>query len=190
MELQGERLIPVSQDKTWAALNDPQILKACISGCESLERAGDDAFAAVVAVKVGPVSARFKGKLKLVDVQAPNSYTLNFDGQGGVAGFAKGTADVTLAGEADGQATRLKYSAKAQVGGKLAQGGSRLIGAAAAKVTEDFFRALEGQLAPPPPTGADTGQVPLPADTPKGNRALWWGIAALVVALLWYWWGR
>ena len=100
------------------------------------------------------------------------------------------TADVTLAGEADGQATRLKYSAKAQVGGKLAQVGSRLIGAAAAKVTEDFFRALEGQLAPPPPTGADTGQVPLPADTPKGNRALWWGIAALVVALLWYWWGR
>ena len=126
MELQGERLIPVSQDKTWAALNDPQILKACISGCESLERAGDDAFAAVVAVKVGPVSARFKGKLKLVDVQAPNSYTLNFDGQGGVAGFAKGTADVTLAGEADGQATR------SQGDRRLLQGPRRPVGAAAA----------------------------------------------------------
>jgi carbon monoxide dehydrogenase subunit G len=189
MELQGERLIPVSQDKTWAALNDPQVLKACITGCESLERSGDDGFAAVVAVKVGPVSARFKGNLKLANVQAPNSYTLNFDGQGGVAGFAKGSADVTLAaeGEGDAAATRLKYSAKAQVGGKMAQVGSRLIDAAAAKVTDEFFRAFEAQLAPPPPPGADTGQVPLPADVPKGNRALWWGIAAVLAALLWYW---
>ncbi|HPO18129.1 MAG TPA: carbon monoxide dehydrogenase subunit G [Rubrivivax sp.] len=189
MELQGERLIPVAQDKTWAALNDPQVLKACITGCESLERSADDAFAAVVAVKVGPVSARFKGSLKLVNVQAPHSYTLNFDGQGGVAGFAKGTADVTLAaeGQGDAAATRLKYSAKAQVGGKMAQVGSRLIDAAAAKVTDEFFRAFEAQLAPPPPAGADTGQVPLPADTPKGNRALWWGIAAMIAALLWYW---
>lgn len=189
MELQGERLIPVTQDKTWAALNDPQVLKACIGGCESLERSGDDAFAAVVAVKVGPVSARFKGNLKLSNIQAPNSYTLHFDGQGGVAGFGKGSADVTLTAEGDA-ATRLKYGAKAQVGGKIAQVGSRLIDAAAAKLAEDFFKAFEAQLAPPPPAGVDTGQVPLPADTPKGNRALWWGIALLVAALLWYWWTK
>lgn len=185
MELQGERLIPVPQDKTWAALNDPQVLKACITGCESLERSGDDGFAAVVAVKVGPVSARFKGNLRMSNVQAPNSYTLVFDGQGGVAGFGKGSADVALAGE--GESTRLKYAAKAQVGGKIAQVGSRLIDAAAAKLAEDFFKAFETQLAPPLPAGVDTGQVPLPADTPKGNRALWWGIAAMLVALLWYW---
>ena len=97
MELQGERLIPASQEKTWLALNDPEVLKACITGCESLERTGDDAYAALVAVKVGPVSARFKGKLQLANVQAPNCYTIHFDGQGGVAGFGKGSADVSLA---------------------------------------------------------------------------------------------
>jgi carbon monoxide dehydrogenase subunit G len=188
MELQGERLIPTTQDKTWAALNDPEVLKACITGCESLERSGDDAYAALVAVKVGPVSARFKGNLKLSNVQAPNSYTINFDGQGGVAGFGKGSADVTL--QPEGKQTRLKYLAKATVGGKMAQVGSRLIDAAAAKVAEDFFKAFEAQLAPPAPAVADTGQVPLPADTPKNNRALWWGIAALVVLLLWYWLSR
>ncbi|MEO7854582.1 MAG: carbon monoxide dehydrogenase subunit G, partial [Rubrivivax sp.] len=147
MELQGERLIPATLDTTWAALNDPAILKDCIAGCESLERTGDDSMAAVVAVKVGPVSARFKGKLNLSNVQAPNSYTINFDGQGGVAGFGKGSADVALA--AEGAHTRLKYNARAQVGGKMAQVGSRLIDAAAGKITEDFFKAFEMRLAPP-----------------------------------------
>jgi carbon monoxide dehydrogenase subunit G len=186
MELHGERLIPAPLDKTWAALNDPETLKACITGCESLERTGDDAFAAVVAVKVGPVSARFKGNLKLSNVQAPHSYTINFDGQGGVAGFGKGSADVNLADE--GGQTRLKYLAKAQVGGKMAQVGSRLIDAAASKVAEDFFKAFELQLAPPAPV--DTGQVPMPADEEKGNKALWWGLAVLAVLLLWYWLSR
>lgn len=191
MELQGDRLIPASLDKTWAALNDPDTLKACIAGCESLERTGDDAFAAVVAVKVGPVSARFKGNLKLSNVQAPHSYTIHFDGQGGVAGFGKGSADVSLSEE--GAATRLKYLAKAQVGGKMAQVGSRLIDAAASKVAEDFFKAFEAHLSPAvPAAGAavDTGQVPMPADTPKNNRALWIGIGALVLLLLWYLLGR
>ena len=96
MELNGERLIPASIDATWAALNDPETLKACIAGCESLERIGDDGFVAVVAMKIGPVSARFKGNLKLTNVQAPTGYTINFDGQGGVAGFGKGSADVSL----------------------------------------------------------------------------------------------
>ena len=188
MELHGERLIPAPLDKTWTALNDPETLKACITGCESLERTGDDSFAAVVAVKVGPVSARFKGHLKLSNVQAPHSYTINFDGQGGVAGFGKGSADVTLSPEGSG--TRLKYLAKAQVGGKMAQVGSRLIDAAAAKVAEDFFKAFEAQLAPPAAVPADAGQLPTPADTPKSNRALWWGVGVLVVVLLWYWLSR
>ncbi len=189
MELHGERLIPAPLDKTWAALNDPETLKACITGCESLERTGDDAFAAVVAVKVGPVSARFKGNLKLSNVQAPHSYTINFDGQGGVAGFGKGSADVNLADE--GGQTRLKYLAKAQVGGKMAQVGSRLIDAAASKVAEDFFKAFEQHLRPVEAAApAEAGQVPMPPDTEKGNRALWWGIAALVAALLAYWFSR
>jgi len=185
MELQGDRLIPASLDKTWAALNDPDTLKACIAGCESLERTGDDAFAAVVAVKVGPVSARFKGNLKMSNVVAPTSYTINFDGQGGVAGFGKGSADVVLAPEGTG--TRLKYSAKAQVGGKMAQVGSRLIDAAAGKVAEDFFKAFEAHLSPPAAAApADAGQVPMPADIEKGNRALWWGIGAVIVLALLY----
>jgi carbon monoxide dehydrogenase subunit G len=185
MELQGERLIPAPVDKTWAALNDPETLKACIAGCESLERSGDDGFNALVAVKVGPVSARFKGSLKMCQVMAPNSYTLNFDGQGGAAGFGKGSADVALT--AEGSSTRLKYNARAQVGGKMAQVGSRLIDAAAGKITDDFFKAFEARLSPPEAAApSDTGQVPLPVDTEKGNRALWWGVGMLVVFLLLY----
>lgn len=185
MELQGDRLIPASPEKTWAALNDPDTLKACIAGCESLERSGEDTFVALVAVKVGPVSARFKGNLKLSNVVAPTSYTINFDGQGGVAGFGKGSADVVLA--AEGEQTRLNYHAHAHVGGKMAQVGSRLVDAAASKVAEDFFKAFEAHLSPPEAVApADTGQVPMPADTEKGNRALWWGVGALVVVLLLY----
>ena len=176
MELQGERLIPASQEKTWLALNDPEVLKACITGCESLERTGDDAYAALVAVKVGPVSARFKGNLKLSNVQAPNSYTINFDGQGGVAGFGKGSADVSLA--AEGNSTKLSYVARAQVGGKMAQVGSRLIDAAAGKVAEDFFTAFEAALAP-----AEGAVAAAPAPTPAaaGNKMLWWIVGAVVV---------
>ena len=144
MELKSERLIPASVDATWSALNDPEVLKACITGCESLERTGDDAYTAVVAVKVGPVSARFKGNLKLTDVQPPSSYTIVFDGQGGIAGFGKGSADVALT--AEGEQTKLAYVARAQIGGKLAQVGSRLIDAAAAKIANDFFKAFEAHL--------------------------------------------
>src|SRR4051794_13041809 len=97
MELNGERTISASVEQTWAALNDADTLKACVAGCESLEKVVDDAFVAVVAMKIGPVSARFKGNLKLTNVQPPTSYTINFDGQGGVAGFGRGSADVSLA---------------------------------------------------------------------------------------------
>jgi carbon monoxide dehydrogenase subunit G len=145
MELQGERLIPAPVETTWAALNDPESLKACIAGCESLERTGENAFAAVVAVKVGPVSARFRGSLQMTNVEPPNRYTINFEGQGGVAGFGKGAADVALTAEG-AQQTKLAYAAKAQVGGKLAQVGSRLIDAAAGKITDDFFKAFEALL--------------------------------------------
>jgi carbon monoxide dehydrogenase subunit G len=170
-------------DKTWAALNDPETLKACIAGCESLERTGEDAFAAVVAVKVGPVSARFKGNLKMTNVQAPNSYTINFDGQGGVAGFGKGSADVALTPEDTG--TRLKYSAKAQVGGKMAQVGSRLIDAAASKVAEDFFKAFEEHLRPAEAAVAGAEATAVPAAT-GGNKTLWWVVGAAVVLVLIY----
>ncbi len=148
MELNGTRIIPATVEQTWAALNNPEVLKRCINGCESLERMGEDGLQAVVALKVGPVSARFKGSVKLLNVQAPNSYTLQFDGQGGVAGFGKGSADVSLlpAPEAAPGHTQLSYAARATVGGKMAQVGSRLVDAAAGKITEDFFTAFEAVL--------------------------------------------
>lgn len=181
MELQGERLIPASVDTTWAALNDADVLKSCIAGCESLERAGADSLVAVVALKVGPVSARFKGNLVMTNVQAPNSYTINFDGQGGVAGFGKGSADVALTSE--GAQTRLKYTARATVGGKMAQIGSRLIDAAAGKITEDFFKAFEAHLQALATRGAAAVVV---AEPDTGVRKLWWLIGALIVLAIVY----
>ncbi|HEY0858832.1 MAG TPA: carbon monoxide dehydrogenase subunit G [Albitalea sp.] len=189
MELTGDRLIAAPLPATWAALNDPDILKDCISGCESLERTEPDTFMAVVAVKVGPVSARFKGRLQMSNVQAPTSYTINFDGQGGPAGFGKGSADVNLSEEEGG--TRLRYVARAQVGGKMAQIGSRLIDAAATKVAEDFFTAFEARLRPPaaPPgeaaPAATQGTASGPA--PPGafaNPWLWAVAAILLIAFL------
>jgi carbon monoxide dehydrogenase subunit G len=187
MELQGERLIPASVDATWAALNDPETLKACIAGCESLERTGDDAFAAVVALKVGPVSARFKGNLQMTNIQPPNGYTINFDGQGGVAGFGKGSADVALT--PDGANTLLKYNARATVGGKMAQVGARLIDAAAGKITEDFFKAFEAQLQPAAApeaaesTAGSTAVAPVAPEPAAGGgiKTVWWLIGAVVV---------
>ena len=187
MELQGERLIPASVDTTWAALNDPAVLKACIAGCESVERTGDDAFAAVVALKVGPVSARFKGNLQMTNIQAPNGYTINFDGQGGVAGFGKGSADVALT--AQGDKTLLKYNARATVGGKMAQIGSRLIDATAGKITEDFFKAFEAHLqagAAPAAAGAAAVASASTAEADGGIAKLWWLIGALVVLAIAY----
>ena len=141
MNLQGERLIPASVDRTWTALNDPDTLKACIAGCESIERTGENQYLCTMAVRIGPVNARFKGKLQLTDIVAMESYRINFDGQGGVAGFGKGHADVRLANEGD-DSTRLSYTADAQVGGKIAQIGSRLVGSAAAKIAEARATAL------------------------------------------------
>lgn len=189
MELTGERLIPAPLDATWAALNDPEVLKDCIAGCESLERTAPDAYAAVVAVKVGPVSARFRGTLTLRDVQPPRSYTLHFDGQGGVAGFGKGSATVSLAEE--GAGTRLGYKAKAQVGGKIAQVGSRLIDSAAAKIAEDFFRAFEARLGPAEAAPEAVGEPVIAAGIPGGTRMwLWLAGAVLLIALMFLFMGQ
>ena len=180
MELNGERTIPASVDATWAALNDPETLKACVAGCESLEKVADDAFVATVAMKIGPVSARFKGNLKLTNVEPPTRYTINFDGQGGVAGFGRGSADVALA-PIDAASTKLAYHARATVGGKMAQIGSRLIDATAAKITNDFFKAFEAQLQArlPPAAGAPSATVAVREREPAGT--LGWVLAAIVV---------
>jgi uncharacterized protein len=145
MEMKGEQLVPASQQETWNALNDPQMLKACVPGCESITPAGDNAYEVLMVARVGPVSAKFKGKLTLSDITPPQSYSISFEGQGGAAGFAKGGAQVRLSEE--GNSTKLSYDVKANVGGKLAQIGSRLVDAAARKVADDFFKNFNGKMA-------------------------------------------
>ena len=153
MEMTGEQLIHASQADTWAALNDPEMLKACVPGCETIDRTSDTEFLVQMTARVGPVSAKFKGKLTLSNVKPPHSYSIAFEGQGGVAGFAKGGADVSLAPE--GQATKLSYNVKANVGGKLAQIGSRLVDAAANKVANDFFVAFNEKVGKPAHAAAE-----------------------------------
>ena len=144
MEMTGEQLIHASQADTWAALNDTEVIKACVPGCESIERASETDFVVQMTARVGPVSAKFKGKMTLSNLKPPHSYSIAFEGQGGVAGFAKGSADVSLAPE--GHDTRLGYKVKANVGGKLAQIGSRLVDAAARKIAQDFFNAFNEKM--------------------------------------------
>jgi uncharacterized protein len=138
MTMTGEFVLPADKATVWARLNDPETLKASIPGCESLEKTSDTEFEAVVKVKIGPVSARFKGKVRLTDIDAPNSYRIVGEGEGGVAGFAKGGATVRLA-EAEGGGTRLSYEVDAQVGGKIAQLGARLVDGTAKKLAAEFF---------------------------------------------------
>lgn len=140
MEMTGEQLIALPQQATWDALNDTAVLKDCIPGCDSIDKQSDSEYLLTMTAKVGPVSAKFKGKMTLLDVQAPDTYTLQFEGQGGVAGFAKGEARVSLAPEAE--QTRLSYAVKANIGGKLAQVGARLIDGVAKKMAEQFFTAF------------------------------------------------
>ena len=147
MEMTGEQLIHASQADTWAALNDPEVLKACVPGCETIDKTSDTEYLVQMTARVGPVSAKFKGKLTLANVKPPHSYSIAFEGQGGVAGFAKGGADVSL--EPEGDSTRLAYKVKANVGGKLAQIGSRLVDAAANKVANEFFVAFNDKVGKP-----------------------------------------
>ena len=144
MEMNGERVLAVPRAKAWEALNDPTVLRECIPGCDSLELTAENQYQVVMTAAVGPVKAKFKGKLTLSDVEPPSSYKLTFDGQGGVAGFAKGGATVALADE--GSSTRLSYAVNASVGGKLAQIGSRLIDSAAKKFADDFFNRFQERL--------------------------------------------
>ena len=137
MDLSGEYRIPAPREKVWDALNDPEILKQCIEGCEELNREGENGFTAKVTAKIGPVKAKFGGKVTLENIDPPNGYTIRGEGAGGVAGFAKGSADVKLT--QDGADTVLNYTARAEVGGKLASIGSRLVEGVAKKTADDFF---------------------------------------------------
>jgi len=145
MEMSGEQLIPAPQDDTWYALNDPEVLKACVPGCEAIDALAENEYQVLMVARVGPVSAKFKGKLALSDIRPRSSYSISFEGQGGAAGFAKGGAQVRLT--AEGNQTRLAYDVRASVGGKLAQIGSRLVDAAAKKIADDFFRNFNARVA-------------------------------------------
>ncbi len=147
MDMTGERRIPAPREQVWAALNDPEVLKAAIPGCESLEKTSETEMKASASIKIGPISARFTGKVALSDIDPPNGYTIGGEGQGGVAGFAKGGAKVRL--EPDGEATLLRYEVNAQVGGKIAQLGARLIDATAKSMADQFFNRFTAHLTPP-----------------------------------------
>src|SRR5690242_1500891 len=146
MEMQGERRIPAPRQQVWERLNDPETLKQCIPGCESVEKVSDTEFTAKVVARVGPVRASFSGKVTLSDLDPPAGYTITGEGTGGVAGFAKGSAKVELAEE--GGETVMRYGAQGQVGGKLAQIGSRLIDATARKMADEFFSKFVTVVSP------------------------------------------
>jgi carbon monoxide dehydrogenase subunit G len=146
MDMTGERRIHAPRQVVWKALNDPEVLRVTIPGCESLEKQSDTAMKATASVKIGPISARFTGNVQLSDMDPPNGYTISGEGQGGVAGFAKGGAKVNLADD-DG-ITVLHYEVHAQVGGKIAQLGARLVDATAKQLADQFFDRFSAQVAP------------------------------------------
>jgi uncharacterized protein len=145
MTMTGEVQLAASREVVWAKLNNPEVLKACIPGCEELNKISDTEFQAIAITKIGPVKARFRGKVHLTDLDAPNGYKISGEGDGGVAGFAKGGATVALS-EKDG-GTLLTYNVDAQIGGKLAQLGQRLVNGAAKKLADDFFQKFAGVVA-------------------------------------------
>lgn len=163
MEITGTQSILAPRQRVWDALNDPDILKRCLPGCESVLKTSAEEFTVVIAAAIGPLRARFNGVLRMSNAQAPASCTMVFEGQGGAVGFGKGNSSVTLT-EANG-ATELAYTAQAQVGGKLAQVGSRLIDSVARKMADDFFKAFKAQLAEPSPL------VALATDSASGKDA-------------------
>ncbi|MGZ5271716.1 MAG: CoxG family protein, partial [Ramlibacter sp.] len=144
MDMQGSRVLNATRQQAWDALNDPEVLKTCIPGCDKVEASGDNQYAIGMAVKVGPVSARFGGRIQLQDVQPPSSYMLRFEGQGGAAGFGKGTAKVRLEPHPPG--CELHYTVNAQVGGRIAQVGQRLIDGVARSMAEDFFKRFDAEM--------------------------------------------
>jgi len=190
MDLTGEYRIPAPREAVWKALNDPETLKQCIPGCEEIVKLSDTEMTAKVTAKVGPVKAGFTGKVTLSDLDPPNGYKISGEGQGGVAGFAKGGADVRLKPDEAGPGTILTYTATASVGGKLAQIGSRLVEGTARQMADQFFgkfAALVGGAAAP----AEAAAAPVPAPAPpapaaRGLPPLVWvgGLIAIVVILL------
>ena len=216
MELEASRVLPAAREAVWTALNDPETLRRCIPGCESLERGEDGTLSARMTAKVGPVSAKFAGTVALHDLVPPESYRLAFQGQGGAAGFAKGEAWVRLEAMPDG-GTTMHYRSKASVGGKLAQVGARLVDASARKLADDFFERFAKEVSPaaapeatPPPGTAAAGEAPgaateegssgepgrgtapvptpAPAAAPATGSRTAWIVGALVVAALLAWW--
>lgn len=196
MDMTGERRIPAPRQTVWQALNDPEVLKDSIPGCEHIERVSDTEMTARVAVRIGPMNARFAGKVQLSDLDPPNGYTISGEGQGGVAGFAKGGATVRLAEDGPG-ATLMTYDVKAQVGGKMAQLGARLIDSTARSMADQFFDRFAARVGGPPP-GAEAAAAPMPAGPARlpvpipaelfglptwvwGSIAVWVGIVALMV---------
>jgi uncharacterized protein len=210
MEMTGEFRIPAPRQRVWEGLNDPEILKSSIPGCQTLEKLSDNEFTGKVLAQVGPVKASFAGKVTLSDLDPPHSYTIAGEGTGGVAGFAKGSAKVNL--DEDGAATVLHYAVQAHVGGKLAQIGSRLIDSVARKMAENFFTRFVAAVAPEQPAAAApeiaaaeaeptppvAAEPAVPArDTdakPKDVRlppVLWvTGLAAIIGGILYFFTGR
>jgi carbon monoxide dehydrogenase subunit G len=193
MEIKGEYKIAAPREKVFAALNDPSVLQACIPGCESLEKVSDTEMTAKVRLRIGPVSASFSGKVTLSDIDPPNGYKISGEGQGGVAGFAKGGAVVTL--REDGGETVLDYNADAQVGGKIAQVGARLITGTARKLADEFFGKFATTISNPSPaavagiaSSADLSPAPQPVRPDTGQRGFrHWvviGIGAAVLVLV------
>ncbi len=195
MDMTGEYRIPAPRERVWAALNDPEVLKQSIPGCETLAATGEHAFAATVVAKVGPVKAKFNGAVTLGNINPPESYTISGEGKGGAAGFAKGGADVRLAEDGDG-GTILTYTAKADVGGKLAQLGSRLIDGTAKRMADEFFENFRQAVVGPAPVEAvPAAAVAAPGPVPPAPEAgglnellqskfVWVGGALIILILL------
>lgn len=184
MDMQGTRLLHVTREQAWQALNDPDVLKLCVPGCDKIEATGAHQYAVGVSVKIGPVSAKFAGKIALQDMLPPQSYTLQFDGQGGAAGFGKGSSQVSLAEHADG--CELSYTVHASVGGKIAQMGQRLIDGVAKSMAEDFFKRFdqEMQRRHPRPEATDASVAalaPAAAPQPTDTGPNWPWVAALLL---------
>jgi carbon monoxide dehydrogenase subunit G len=191
MEMQGSRALAVTQEQAWEALNNPEVLKASIPGSDKVESTGDNQYAVGVAVKVGPVAAKFQGRITLTEVRPPESYTLNFDGQGGAAGFGKGQAQVKLTPQGTG--CELSYSVRAQVGGKIAQMGQRLIDGVARSMAEDFFKRFDAEMQRRYPQAYAAAAAAQPAAAEPAATVgrpipawVWIAAAVLLAALVWW----
>jgi uncharacterized protein len=186
MDMQGNRQLSATQDQAWAALNNPDILKACIPGCEKFELTEANCYNVGVALRIGPVAAKFSGTVKLMDIQPPHAYALQFEAQGGVAGFGKGESKVTLTPNPEG--CELTYTVHSKVGGKIAQLGQRLIDGAAKSLAEDFFKRFEEELQKlntAEPSSDATIKPPETATASPTPRWLWLAAAVLAGALAW-----